>query len=324
MSTDLRTDVTRAYADVTLADPLEQIVRRGRRIRRARRARQAAPALLVAAAVAVGVTVVREDESFGPPGPVELVDYSVPAFPLSFERLPAGLDGPHASLDPSFDEVGPGTAHAGWSDPADPDSGIGLSVRADGPGMDGADEVGDAEIAGEDATVYRSEVSGGADVFSVVWERTDDQWVGVTGSGRFGSEAAVVDLARGVVDRGFAVPLQVSLAPRGWVVVAYKMDRVLTLADPAGRPATEASARTLTVHLPPEPSAPADLPRDVGATDGRMDEVTVQGRPGYLLPTSEVWFLQASLADGTVFTLQAPLDLTPEQVVEVADGVGRS
>ncbi|RBY96986.1 hypothetical protein DQ237_05135 [Blastococcus sp. TF02-8] len=322
MSTDLRADVTAAYADVTLSDPLEQVVRRGRRIRRARRARRVAPALVAAAAVVVGVSVVHDDGGVPAAGAVVLVDYSVPAFPLSFDRLPAGLVGPHASLDPSFDEVGPGTAHAGWGDPGDPDSGVGITVGTE-LSTDGSDEIGEVEIGGEDATVYRTDVTGGPAEISVVWERADDQWVRVTGSGRFGSEKSVVELARRVTDRGFAVPLQVAVAPRGWVVVAYKDDRVLTLADPAGAPATDATARTLTVHLPPQPSAPADLPSDVGATDGRMDAVTVQGQSAYLLPTAEAWFLQASLPDGTVFTLQAPLDLTPRQVVAVADGVAR-
>ena len=323
MTTDLRTEFSGAYADITLTDPLSDVVRRGRRIRRARRARRVGPALVVAAAVVVGVSVVQDEKTYGPPGPIVLVDYSVPAFPLSFDRLPPGLEGPSISADPSFDEVRIGAHHAGWSDPDDPDSGLGIGVHEEEPDTSGEDEVGETQIAGEDATVHRMDVTGGPETWSVIWERADDQWVRVSGSGRFGSEDAVVDAARQVVDRGTAVPLQVRLAPRGWVVVAYKDDRVLTLADPAGRPPTEAAARTLTVHLPPEPGAPADLPRDVGATDGRMDQVTVQGRPGYLLPTSEVWFLQASLADGTVFTLQAPLDLTPEQVVEVAEGVER-
>jgi hypothetical protein len=323
MTTDLRSELSAAYADVTLADPVDQVVRRGRRIRRARRARRVAPALVAAAAVVVGVTVVQGDDGVGTPGPIELVDYSVPAFPLSFDEVPAGLTGPSFSLDPSFEEVGPGTAHAGWSDPAEPDTGIGLSIRTDGPGTSGEEELGEAQIAGEDATVYRTEVTGGPDAYSVVWERSDDQWVEVFGTGRFGSEDAVVALARRVVDRGTAVPLQITLAPRGWVVVAYKEDRILTLADPAGDPATEATARTLTVYLPQPPSAPEDLPAEVGAAGGRMDQVTVQGQPGYLLPAAEGWFLQAAMADGTVFVLQAPADFTPAQVVAIADGVAR-
>jgi hypothetical protein len=321
MSTDLRQQLTAAYADVSLGDPVDQVVRRGRRIRRARQARRVAPALVAAAAaVVVGVTVDRGGTPTRTPGPVELVGYAVPAFPLSLADVPAGLSGPSLSLDPSFERVGPGAAHAAWSDPDDPASGVGLGVRdAEPEGM--GDEVADVSVDGEDATVYRAGITGAGPQFSVVWERGDGQWVTVSGSGRFASRAAVVEVAEDVVDEPVPVPLQVGVAPRGWVVVAYKDDRILTLADPAGPPATEALARTLSVSLPPAPSAPADLPAEVGAVGGRIDEVTVQGRPAQLLPTASGWYLQATTVDGTVFVLQAPGDFTVQQVVGVADGV---
>jgi hypothetical protein len=321
VTTDVRAELAAAFADVSLPDPVEQVVRRGRRIRRARRLRRVAPALLAVAAVVVGVGLSQGGDP-GAPGPVELVGYSVPAFPLSFGSVPAGLTGPSLSLDPSFERVGPGTAHAGWSDPADPATGVGIDVAADELGTSGDGEVGDVSVDGADATVYRTEVTGAGPYYSVVWERADDQWVRVTGQGRFASERAVVALARQVVDRAIVVPLQLSLAPRGWVLVAYKDDRVITLADPAGDPATDATARTLNVYLPQPPSAPADLPREVGAT-GDLVEVDVQGQPGYLLPTAEGWFLQAAMADGTVFVLQVPGDVTAAEVVAVADGVSR-
>ena len=321
MTIDLRTGLTAAYADVSLADPLDQVVRRGRRIRRARRARRVAPALVAAAAVVVGVTVAGGDQPV-PAGPVELVAFSTPAFPLSFGRLPDGLTGPSLSLDPSFERVGPGTAHAGWSDPADPATGIGISVADDEPENLG-DELGEARIGETEGTVH--EQTDGTDPFvTVVWERADDQWVTVGGGGRYATEQAVVELARQVVDRPIAVPLQLTLAPRGWVLVAYKDDRIVTVADPAGPPATEAASRTINAYLPQPPSDPADLSQEV--TGGRVPtvELTVHGRPAYLLPTSEGgWFLQATMADGTVFVVQTPGDLTQEQVVRVAEGVGR-
>ena len=322
MSTDLREQFTAAYADVSLADPVEQVVRRGRRIRRARYARRAAPALVAAAAVVVGVVAVGRGDGATTPGPVALVGYEVPAFPLTFADVPAGLTGPSLSVDPSFERVGPGSAHAGWHDPADEASGIGLTVRGDEPQGNGED-VDQVDVRGEKATVYRTEVTGSGDEYSLVWERHDDEWVVVYGTGRFASERAVAELARQVVDRPTAAPLQLALAPQGWVVVAYKDDRILTLADPDGDPATEATARTLNVSLPPEPTEPADLPAAVGAAGGRMDAVTVHGQPAQLLPTAEGWFLQARMTDGTVFVLQAPADFSPDQVVEVAEGVSR-
>ena len=54
------------------------------------------------------------------------------------------------------------------------------------------------------------------------------------------------------------------------------------------------------------------------------EQLVVHGRPAYLLPGADgTWFLQAELADGTVFVLQAPDDFTREQVVQVAEGVSR-
>jgi hypothetical protein len=319
---DLRAELTAAYADVSLSDPVDQVVRRGRRIRRARRARQAAPALAAVAAVVVGVVVTGGDGRSVPAGPVELVAFSAPAFPLSFDRLPDGLTGPSLSLDPSFKRVGPGAAHAGWSDPDDPASGVGISVADDEPENMG-EELAEARIGEEEGTVYEQR-DGAAPFVTVVWERADDQWVTVGGEGRFASEQAVVDLARQVVDRGIPVPLRVTLAPRGWVLVGYKEDRIVTVADPAGPPATEAASRTLTVYLPQPPSDPADLSQEVTGGQAVAVELAVHGRPAYLLPTSEGdWFLQASMADGTVFVLQTPGDLTREQVVQVAEGVAR-
>jgi hypothetical protein len=322
MSTELRQQLTAAYADVSLRDPLDQVVRRGRRIRRARRARRVTPALVAAAAVVVGVVVVRGGDDPVTPGPIDLVAYQVPAFPLTFAEVPDGLTGPSFSLDPSFERVGPGTAHAGWTDPADPAIGVGIEIRTDEPDHAG-DGIGQATVAGVEGTLYRQRVTGAGPVVSLVWERDEDQWVQVFGEGRFASPETVVALAQRVVAQPTIVPLQVSLAPRGWEVVAYKDDRIITLADPNGPPATEATARTLNVHLPQPPTAPAGLPTATGATGGQMSEVTVHEQPAYLLPTADGWFLQAALPDGTVFVLQAPKDFTPEQVVEVAEGVER-
>ncbi|MEU2350167.1 hypothetical protein [Modestobacter sp. NPDC049651] len=322
MTTELRTALTAAHADVVLGDPLDQVVRRGRRIRRARRARRTVPALVAAAAVVVGVIATRGGGELVTPSPVVLVDQQTQAFPLSFAEVPPGLAGPHLSLDPSFQRVGPGVAHAGWSDPADPADGIGISVRGDEPENTG-DDVDEVSVHGVDATVHRDD-TGPSTSYAVVWERADDQWVTVSGAGRFGSEEAVVRLARSVVDRPAVVPLQLTSAPRGWVLVAYKDDRIVTFADPAGPPATAARARTLSVSLPQPPSDPADLSREV--TGGRVqpEQLTVHGRPAFLLPGAEgSWYLQAELGDGTVFVLQVPGDLTRDQVREVAEGVGR-
>jgi len=54
-----------------------------------------------------------------------------------------------------------------------------------------------------------------------------------------------------------------------------------------------------------------------------VQEVTVHGQPGRLVPTADGWHLQAALPDGSALTVRTPDVLTPEQVVEVAEGVSR-
>lgn len=288
---------------------------------RRRRRRPPAPALVAATAVALGVVlglvVLFLVRAAGTPDPVELVDHQVPAFPLTFAEVPAELSGPLLSLEPAVTRVAPGAAHAEWRDPLNPTTSIAITVRTDEPDADGQTfaqvRVGDA-----DATVYRAPITGiGAD-FSVVWQHREGQWVVVIGSGRYGSQDSAVALARQVVERPLAVPLQLARAPRGWPVVSYVGDRRLTLADPA---ATGSALRSLTVSLPDAPADPAEPPAGATSTGGQAREVTVHGQRGRLLDSDNGWHLQARLPDGTVFSVRAPAGFTPEQVVEVAEGV---
>jgi hypothetical protein len=277
--------------------------------------RPVAPALLAPIAVALGIAVgmvalflVRAART---PEAVELVDHQVPAFPLAFADVPAGLTGPSFSLDPADTRTGPGAARARWRDPLDPTTEIGITVRADEPDGDG-ETVGEVPVGDVTATVHRAPITGIGDEFSVVWRRRPAQWVVVTCSGLQGSRDAAVALARQVVDRPTAVPLQLARAPRGWVVVAYQDDRRLTLADPA---AAGTAARSLTVSLP--------VAAATASPGGRAEEVTVHGQPGRLLATGSGWQLQARLADGTAFSVRAPDDFSREQVLEVAESVSR-
>ena len=283
--------------------------------------RPVAPALLASAAVALGVVVglvaLLLVRAAWTPDPVELVDHRVPAFPLAFADVPAGLTGPSLSLDPSVTGAGPGAAHARWRDLLDPTTGIGITVRPDPPDGDG-EAVDQVTVAGVDATVHRAPITGIGAEFSVVWERQEGQWVVVTSSGVHGTEEAAVALARQVVDRSTPAPPQLARAPRGWVVTAYEDDRRLTVADPA---ATGTAARSLTVSLPDPSADPAEPPAGTAPTGGRVQQVTVHGQPGRLLRTDAGWHLQARLPDGTALSLRAPDVLSREQVVEVAEGV---
>jgi hypothetical protein len=290
---------------------------------RGRRRRPPAAALLAATAVALGVVIglvalslVRAATA---PDSVELADHQVPAFPLTFADVPAGLTGPSLSLEPSVTGVGPGAAHARWRDLLDPTTGIGITVRPDPPDEDG-EAVGRVTVGDAEAAVHRAPITGIGAEFSVVWQRRQGQWVVVTSSGVHGTEDAAVALARQVVDRSTPAPLQLARAPRGWVVTGYEDDRRLILADPS---ATGAAARSLTVSLPDPSTAPAEPPAGTTSSGARAREVTVHGQPGRLVRTADGWHLQAALPDGTAFTVRAADVLSPEQVVEVAEGVSR-
>jgi glycine/D-amino acid oxidase-like deaminating enzyme len=143
------------------------------------------------------------------------------------------------------------------------------------------------------------------------WQRRDNQWVTLTGNGRFATEAAVLALAAAVVDQPQQVPLQVRLAPAGWRLAAFKDNRILTLHDPATK-------QSLSVNLVDQPTS--NLMRQV-MDARRVSPVRVNGTASELVETTYGWFLQVPLPGGSAFHLQAPTQLTREQVIAIAEQV---
>jgi hypothetical protein len=319
MSIDyVRTHFVAEYADVTLTDPAEQVLRRGNRIRWGRRARRVGPALVAVAAVAVGVTVLPGQPGYTPEE-IELVAYEVPAFPLALQPVPAGLSSARFSLDPDSDGTGPGVAHASYRDTADPASGVTLNVQRGSEPTDLGEQAGHVEVRGIEATVYESSNSDAETFVTVAWQRKQGQWVTLTGRGRHANRQEVLALAGSVAGKPTEVPLQLRVAPAGWEVIAYKEDIIITLADPRSGD----HPRTLNVSLRAEPIAAEDLSSQLEAVTGPTRTVAVQGQPAQLVPTAYGWYLQARLPDGATFVLQAPKDLTQAQVLEIASGVTR-
>jgi hypothetical protein len=121
--------------------------------------------------------------------------------------------------------------------------------------------------------------------------------------------------------------LQLSLAPAGWSVQAYKDDRILSLVDDAHE------QHTLSIHLPlaEEVLPAADVRASIQGPIGPQLDVTVNGRPAQLVQTRADllidgralvgWYLQAQFEDGTTFVVQAPGSFTQEQVLELAETV---
>lgn len=144
----------------------------------------------------------------------------------------------------------------------------------------------------------------------------------MSGEGRYSRTSELVAVAESLVDRPQPATLQMGLAPAGWSVQSFKMGRVLTLVNDTYE------QQTLTVHVPlPGDVTPLEqLPAGIEAPAGPAVPVTVHGLPARLVPTDHGpgmagWYLQASFADGTTFTVQAPDAFTQEQVVEFAEQV---
>jgi hypothetical protein len=293
------------------------------------RRRVGAGVVAVAAAWTAAV-VIAAPEELGPlPDSVELVAFEPPAFPLSLEPVPAGWEVSY-SADPG------GILHAAYGD-ANGD-GLYLRVSPEEPEQYDVTGIEDVSVDGRDAEFVRGDLvmCGGTSTECVeeripyvhlVWERRDDQWVQLQGYGAYDDVDRLLDTAENLVDRPQRVPLQLSLAPAGWSVQAFKDDRILTLVD------DEHEQHSLSVHipLPGEVLPAAQVRQSIASPIGPQLDVTVNGRPAQLVRvqgdlvidgrSTEGWYLQAQFQDGTTFVVQAPESFTQEQVLRLAETV---
>jgi hypothetical protein len=287
----------------------------------------------VAAAWAAAVVIAAPDELGPLPESVELVAFEPPAFPLSLEPLPAGWD-VSFSADPG------GILHAAYGDGTGNAEGDGVYLRVspEEPEQYDVTDTEDVSVDGRDAELVRGDLvmCGGTGTECVeervpylhlLWERRDAQWVQLEGYGAYDDVDRLLETAENLVDRPQRVPLQLSLAPAGWSVQAYKDDRILSLVD------DEHEQHTLSVHLPlPEEVVPAEQVRQsIAGPIGPQLDVTVNGRPAQLVRvqgdlviegrSTEGWYLQAQFQDGRTFVVQAPGSFTQDQVLQVAETV---
>ncbi|CCG01057.1 hypothetical protein [Blastococcus saxobsidens] len=288
-------------------------------------------AVTAAAAWAAAVVIAAPDGPGTPADSVTLVDFQTPTFPLSLDPAPAGMA-------PGFSGDGESAGFAEY-DSADGDDRFTVGIHEDEPDwledayahvdVSGRDEVtvdgvaadlvrGVRELYCEDGlTVCERERFA-----ELVWERAEDQWVVMSGEGRYSRTSELVAVAESLVDRPQRATLTAELAPAGWSVQFFKMGRVLTLVNDAYE------QQTVTVHVPlPEDVPPLEQVREnlMGPVGPQLD-VTVQGRPAALVrvdsgPRDRGWYLQGQFEDGTTFTLQVPDAFTQEQVVEFAEQV---
>ena len=253
----------------------------------------------MAAGAGIGLAVRPLDRSAEP---LTLVAATIPEFPLTLRSRPATLDPPRYSY-------APGQFLAVYLSRGATDD-VYLFVWDSRPARI-ATTSRPVTVAGRPAEIYEESDPGGPRRLDMSWERRAGQWVSLTGHGMFADDAALLRLAEHLVDEPQQVPLRVRLAPRGWRLAFFKNDTILTLQG-------DSSDETLTVQVVARRDP--DLLRNVmGARDER--KVTVGGREAHLIRADSIWFLQAEVPGGAVVNLQAPLRLSVDQVVAIAEQI---
>lgn len=309
--TDIRSSLTSALAGVTLGDAPEDVMRRGNRIRRGRRAGRTALVVVVgltAAGLAASALAPPRDAAR-----LELVAYSLPSLPVSLDPVPDGMA-------VTFD-VDMGRLLALYADPSTSEDRLSLRVDSAEPDADDATVEEQAEVRGKPARlVVRDRPGTSEDRARVTWQAGPDTWVSLSGRGRFSTADELLGQAQNVVDEPLPMEVAIGFAPSGWTLVGYKSlgagGSVLALADGEE---TGADARRLTVahqpggHGPIEPARMED--------PGPVTPITVSGRPGQLVEGARGWYATWPSPDGGHLVLQAPKDLSRDQVLVMAEGI---
>lgn len=329
------TSAVRSAARAALLDEIGGSRTPRRRPARRRIALRAGAGLVaVAAAWTTAALVTAPGDGGGPAAPppgrvdadgVTLVDVEMPLAPLALPVPPVGLTGP------LFGAAGDGSASMSYT-AADGSADRVLVNVAGAPAAlaegapDGSVVEATAAVGGVPArvVVMNPDLDDARTVY-LEWERRPGQWVLVVGSGRFADADVLAGLGAQLVDSPQAIPVQVRLAPAGFSFDFLKAGgRVIRLADDSD----PAMMRGLTVSvlLPHEVVPVEQAPAVIAYGRGPVREVTVQGQPAQLVDLDSGrgytgWYLQARFPDGTAFTVEVDGDLTPEQVVQIAEQV---
>jgi hypothetical protein len=316
---DLHDTLPVAYSDITLNESAATVMRRGSRLRRARRASRAAyagVAALTAIMLGVATTTSSQSESL----PIRLVAYSLPALPVSLDPVPDGLD---VSFDYDMDRlIAFYIDSANDAEQVDPD--LSLRVSDEAAPDDEATTEEEASVQGQAGRLYLRDLPGKAeDLATLTWEIESGTWVVLSGRGAFSTKAAILAQAENVTNEPLPLDMRLDFAPSGWELVGYKVIRpagaVLAMSD---GDVSDADARRLTVALYTAPYV--GLAPEQMEDPGPVTQVDVEGRTGELMEGARGWFLQVPLDDSTYITMQAPKDMSRDQVIQMAGGAGRN
>jgi hypothetical protein len=272
------------------------------------------------------------------PGGIDLVAAEAVTFPVSLDPVPVGLTPLYsrrggiavygstppffvADYEPTSLVSGdPGAAAAGTDDPGrvllglfpeDPRSSEEYGFWPEG------EPTGTATVGGVPAEVWREE---GA--VSLLWQRSDGQWVWLAGEGAQARTESLLAVAGSIVDRPQPVGLQFGLAPAGWSVGGYEESRSLDLVSD-----TDPDLLLRLSAVGAQYDGTIDELLDGQPMAAPVETVTVQGRSGRLallegdVGTPPFWTLLGRLPDGRFFRLLAPQELTREQVLRIGEQV---
>lgn len=304
--TEIHDRLQSSYADVVLPDPLRQVMVRGSRVRRARRRMTAAAVAAVGVIAVVSATVTTtgpDTSSVVVAQGVRLVAFTTPSSPVSLQSVPPGLT---QTMD-----LDNGNATVLYLDSAS-EAAVSLRARSEAP----ANVVGDrtVDVSGTPGRLLTDVQDGNVPRATLSWERRPGQWVTISGDGQYATPQALLTLAATVTDNPVELTTRITLAPDGWVINSYKdispTGGVLALSDPTNKD------RNLVIIGSNQPPAPVDTA--MLNDPGPLTTVKVQGRDATLVQGKTIWYLSAALGQGS-FVLQAPADLTSDQVVQIAN-----
>lgn len=237
------------------------------------------------------------------PGRIKLVAATAPEFPYALPNLGK----------PSFTADPGGPVIAVYPAPDGSDVVLTIGTARGNQPIGGERDISVDGRPGRILSVPDGSGAGGS--VQLTWERRPGEWVTIVGNGRQASVAAVLRLARQVVDQPqrLAFKVTVGLVPDRWGLGGFKDGgSIISYRDPAN-PDLE-----LHVRWTPEPDSSPDSDIEGFQT---AQSVTVGKRPARLVQAEQFWRLSTTLADGSGFTVMAPRSFTRDQVIAVANSV---